>query len=90
MGELLSPERQIFEPISHTLSPKFVTNSLLGLSRPVGRVPESGFEALLHHSLGAAISPCGEGANKPFGKIGLFPCEMGVCGEVFHWVRWRK
>ena len=66
MGELLPPKRQIFKPISHPLSPDFVTNTLLGLSRPVGRVPESGFDALLHHSLGAAISPWGEEANKLF------------------------
>jgi hypothetical protein len=90
MGELLPPKRQIFKPISHPLSPEFVTNSLLGLSRPVGRVPESGFDAFLHHSLGAAISPCGEEANKLFGKYAVFPDEMGVCEDIFHCVRWRK
>ena len=40
MGELLVPRDQIFLPISLTLSPEFVTNTLLGLSRPVGRVLE--------------------------------------------------
>ena len=39
-GELLVPKAQIFFPISLALSPEFVTNTLLGLSRPVGRVPE--------------------------------------------------
>jgi hypothetical protein len=39
-GELLVPKVQIFFPISLALSPEFVTNTLLGLSRPVGRVPE--------------------------------------------------
>jgi len=45
--------------------------------QPVGRVLEAGFDALLHHSMGAAISPWGVEANKPFGKNTLFSIRNG-------------
>ena len=89
MGELLVPRDQIFLPISLTLSPEFVTNTLLGLSRPVGKGPGGPPRKSSTTPWGAALFPCGEEANKLYAFFGPFPPEMRGCEQYFHCFQWR-
>ena len=64
---------RIFPDASLALSPEFVTNTLLGLSRPVGKGPRG---VPRNHSttpVGAAISPWGAEANKVYAFFAPFP-----------------
>ena len=74
---------------SLALSPGFVTNTLLGLSRPVGKGPGELPEKLPTTPCGAALIMCTEEANKPYGFFTPFPLETRVCGYVFHCIHWR-
>ena len=55
---------RIFLYASLALSPEFVTNTLLGLSRPVGKGPGGFPRKSSTTPWGAALFPCGEEANK--------------------------
>jgi hypothetical protein len=67
-GELLVPKVQIFFPISLALSPEFVTNTLLGLSRPVvgRRVSREGQVAFRVVSVGCERSRQTAGCSPSF------------------------
>ena len=68
---------RIFPGASLALSPEFVTNTLLGLSRPVGKGPKGYPRTPSTTPCGAALSPCGAVANKVYAFFTLFPAEMG-------------
>ena len=74
---------------SLALSPEFVTNTLLGLSRPVGKGPGGLPRKSSTTPCGAAIFPCGEEANKLYAFFGPFPAEMGACEQGFHCFHWK-
>ena len=74
---------------SLALSPEFVTNALLGLSRPVGKGP-GGFPKK------SSTTPCGAAlfrwvaeANKLYAFFDCFPAEMRGCEHGFHWFHWN-
>ena len=70
---------RIFPGASLALSPEFVTNTLLGLSRPVGKGPRGLPRKSSTTPSGAAIFPCGEEANKLYAFFGHFPPETRGC-----------
>ena len=80
---------RIFPGASLALSPEFVTNTLLGLSRPVGKGPGGLLKKPSTTPCGAAISPCGEEANKLYAFFDPFPPEMEGCEQYFHCFQWR-
>ncbi len=80
---------RIFPDASLALSPEFVTNTLLGLSRPVGKGPGGFPRKSSTTPCGAALFPCGEEANKLFAFSGPFPPEMRGCEQHFHCFQWR-
>jgi len=80
---------RIFPDASLALSPEFVTNTLLGLSRPVGKGPGGLPRKSSTTPCGAALFPCGEEANKLFAFSGPFPPEMRGCEQHFHCFQWR-
>ena len=80
---------RIFPDASLALSPEFVTNTLLGLSRPVGKGPGGFPKKSSTTPCGAAIFPCGEEANKLYAFFGPFPAEMGACEQGFHCFHWK-
>jgi len=66
-----------------------MTNTLLGLSRPVGKGP-GGFPKK------SSTTPCGAAlfrwvaeANKLYAFFGCFPAEMRGCEDGFHWFHWN-
>ena len=80
---------RIFPGASLALSPEFVTNTLLGLSRPVGKGPGGLPKKSSTTPCGAALFPCGEEANKLYAYFDPFPPEMGGCEQYFHCFQWR-
>lgn len=87
---LTDPKTRISPAISLPLSPRFVTNALLGLSRPVGKGPRRLPRKPSTTPKGAAIFRCGAGANKLYAFFGLFPPETGVCSHTFHCIHWNN
>ena len=63
----------LFSSASLALSPEFVTNTLLGLSRPVGKGPRGVSKDHSTTPAGAAISPWGAEANKVYAFFAPFP-----------------
>ena len=80
---------RIFPGASLALSPEFVTNTLLGLSWPVGKGPGGLPRKSSTTPCGAALFPRGEEANKLCAYFGPFPPEMGGCEQYFHCFQWR-
>ena len=75
---------------SLALSPRFVTNTLLGLSRPVGkgpgRLPKRSSTTLCRAAKFMWVAE----ADKLYAFFSPFPTETGVCGDTFHCIHWRK
>ena len=67
---------RIFLSTSRSLSLGFVTNTLLGLSRPVGKGPRGYPKTPSTTPCGAALSPWGAVANKVYAFSTHFPAEM--------------
>ena len=67
---------RIFPSTSLPLSLEFVTNTLLGLSRPVGKGPGGFPRKPSTAPCGAALSTWGAEANKVYAFFGPFPAEM--------------
>ena len=86
---LTDPKIRISPVISLPLSPRFVTNALLGLSRPVGKGPRRLPKKPSTTPKGAAIFRWDAEANKLYGFLECFPAETGVCGHVFHCIHWN-
>jgi hypothetical protein len=87
---LTDPKIHISPAISLALSPRFVTNALLGLSRPVGKGPRRLPKKPSTTPGGAAIFRWDAEANKLYAFFGLFPAETGVCGYTFHCIHWNN
>ena len=87
---LTDPKTRISPAISLPLSPRFVTNALLGLSRPVGKGPRRLPKKPSTTPGGAAIFRWDAEANKLYGFLEPFPAEMGVCGYTFHCIHWKN
>ena len=87
---LTDPKIHISPAISLALSPRFVTNALLGLSRPVGKGPRRLPKKPSTTPGGAAIFRWDAEANKLYAFSGPIPPEMEVCGHVFHCIHWNN
>ena len=81
---------RLFPDASLALSPEFVTNALLGLSRPVGKGPGGFPRKSSTTPCGAALFGWGAEANKLYAYFGPFPAEMRGCGHGFHCFHWNN
>ena len=88
--KLTDPKIRIFPGISLALSPRFATNALLGMSRPVGKGPRRLPKKPSTTPGGAAIFRWDAEANKLYAFFRPFPPEMRVCGDIFHCIHWNK
>ena len=86
---LTDPKIRISPAISLALSPRFVTNALLGLSRPVGKGPRRLPKKPSTTPGGAAIFRWDAEANKLYAFFDCFPAEMRGWEHGFHWFHWN-
>ena len=87
---LTDPKIRISPGISLSLSPRFVTNALLGLSRPVGKGPRRLPRKPSTTPEGAALFRWDAEANKLYAFFRPFPAEMEGCGYAFHCIHWNN
>ena len=87
---LTDPKIRISPGISLSLSPRFVTNALLGLSRPVGKGPRRLPRKPSTTPEGAALFRWDAEANKLYAFFRPFPAEMRGCGYAFHCIHWNN